>query len=91
MLIPIRLSNKKNKKYDALTPNGKWVSFGDKRYSHYKTSNLIPQNLHIFNEHNDLKRRESYLKRALNIKNKKGQYTWNNPNYPNFYAVHLLW
>jgi hypothetical protein len=90
MSIPIRISHKKNKKYDIFI-NGKWLSFGDKRYEHYKTSDLIPYQLHIYEEHHDLKRRQSYLKRALNIKNKFGQYTKDDINSPNYYAIRLLW
>lgn len=31
----IDLSNRKNKKYKVLTPDDKWVHFGDKRYEDY--------------------------------------------------------
>ena len=47
MNYPIRLSTKKNKKYDIYY-NDHWISFGQKGYEHYKTANLIPQELHAF-------------------------------------------
>ena len=48
--IPIK-SNRKNKKFKVLTPNGKIIHFGDSRYED-------------FTQHKDKKRQENYCKRA---------------------------
>lgn len=82
-------STRKNKKYMVLTPNKKWVHFGDKRFSQYKdtTTLRIYSNL----DHLDKKRRDRYRARASKIKNKKGEYTYKNPEYPNYYAYNFLW
>jgi hypothetical protein len=85
-----RISNKKNKKYDVYF-NDKWISFGDSRYEHYKTSNMIPQNLHIYPEHHDKERRYKYRVRASKIVNRDGQLTYNDKNYGNYWAYHCLW
>ena len=86
----IRLSTRKNKKYDVYY-NGKWISFGDKRYEHYKTSELIPESLHIYREHRDPERRSNYRTRAKGILNKYGELTYKDKNSPNYCAYHLLW
>ena len=85
-----RISNTKNKKYDVYY-NNKWISFGDKRYEHYKTSNEIPKNLHIYPEHHDEERRAQYRARASKIVNNEGQLTYKDKNYANYWAYHLLW
>lgn len=58
--------------------NGKKINFGDRRYED-------------FTIHNDLLRRARYRARASQIRNKKGELTYNNKNYPNYWAYHLLW
>lgn len=88
--MQFRISTRKNKKYDVYY-NGKWISFGDNRYEHYKTSSKIPQELHIYPEHFDLARRYNYRNRAKNIINNSGEYTYLNKNYPNYWAFHYLW
>ena len=51
----IKVSTQKNKKYMVLNPEtGKWVHFGDMRYSDYT-------------KHNDQERRARYIARASNI------------------------
>jgi hypothetical protein len=86
----IRLSTRKNKKYDVYY-NGRWISFGDKRYEHYKTSDLIPELLHVYNEHRDPERRRAYRTRAKGILNKYGELTYKDKNSSNYWAYHLLW
>jgi hypothetical protein len=82
-----RLSRVKNKKYDVWVPTlDKWISFGDKRYAHYKTSSTIPAALHVYAEHRDAKRRDAYRKRAGNIRDASGRLTVNNMETENFYA-----
>jgi hypothetical protein len=85
-----RLSTHKNKKYDVFYM-GKWISFGDKRYEHYKTSDLIPYDLHIYPEHQDEYRRLNYMKRASQIRDKEGNLTYINKLSPNYWSYHLLW
>jgi hypothetical protein len=72
--IKIYLSNKKNKKYMLLSPDNKWVHFGQ-------------IDMQDFTYHNDLLRRENYLKRANGIKGKWRE----NPYSPNNLAINLLW
>lgn len=87
-----RLSNAKYKKYDVWVPSlNKWIGFGDKRYEHYKTSNAIPRSLHVYPEHHDDVRRDSYRRRASKIKDASGHLTYKNKEKANYYAYHYLW
>jgi hypothetical protein len=80
------LSTKKGKKLMVVV-NGKTIHFGDNRYSHYfDKTGLLPKS----GNHLDDKRRLSYLKRAMNIKNKDG-YTLNNPLSANYHTIRQLW
>ena len=90
MNYPIRLSTKKNKKYDVYY-NNRWISFGQKGYEHFKTSDLIPMPLHVYPEHGDLVRRKNYRNRASKITDKYGNLTYKNKNSANFWAYTLLW
>lgn len=65
----------------------KKVGFGHKDYQHFKDKLGHYSNL----DHNDPERRKKYLSRAKGIKNKKGELTWKNKNYANYYAVKFLW
>lgn len=86
------LDNRKYRAYVELN-NGEilTIDFGDSRYEHYRTSRKIPKHLHIYKEHHNLTRRNNYLTRATAIKNKKGELTYSNPRYANFYSVNYLW
>jgi len=85
--IHFELSEKPSKKLKAYH-NGKWIYFGDPRYNHfYDLTELLPINMN----HYDLNRRSLYRKRSRNIKNKYGEFTFNNPNYANYYSYHYLW
>ena len=84
------LSERKNKKY-KVWHNNKWIHFGDKRYEHYKTSDRIPQELHIYPEHHDKRRRELYRKRASEIRNKYHELTYIKEDSPNYYSYFYLW
>jgi len=87
-----RISHHKNKKYDVyLEDINKWIPFGDERYDHYKTSNKIPKDLHIYYEHGDKTRQDNYRKRASKITDKYGNYTYLNPHSPNYWSYHYLW
>ena len=67
------------------------MPFGDVRYEHYKTSNKLPKELHIYPEHHDKYRRKRYRQRASQIKDKFGHLTFNNPHSPNYYSYYYLW
>ena len=71
-------SKRKNNKYVVKLPSGKNLHFGSSQHSDY----LI---------HKDNERKEKYLSRAMKIKNKKGELTYENPKSANFWSVNLLW
>ena len=89
MDIIFKKSTRKNKKYMVRTPSGKLIHFGQLGYQHYK--DITPLKLYSNLNHLDKKRRDRYRARASKIKNKQGELTYNNPEYPNFYAYHFLW
>jgi len=80
-------SEKKNKKLKVFY-NNNWIHFGDDRYKHFfdKTTLLNPDLNHF-----DPIRRQKYLNRALNIRDKEGNLTAYEKNSPNYYAVNYLW
>jgi hypothetical protein len=57
--IEIRISTRKNKKYDVYKNHKFLVSFGDKRYAQY--NDKLGAYSHL--DHKDNKRRENYYKR----------------------------
>ena len=71
-------SSRKNNKYMVKLPGGKKVHFGSPKYPD-------------FTIHKDKERRDKYLSRAMKIKNKKGELTYNNPESSNYWSVNLLW
>ena len=71
-------SKRKNNKYVVKLSSGKNLHFGSSQHSDY----LI---------HKDNERKEKYLSRAMKIKNKKGELTYENPESANFWSVNLLW
>ena len=71
-------SKRKNNKYVVTLPTGKNLHFGSSQYPDF----LI---------HNDKERRDKYLSRAMKIKNKKGELTYENPESANYWSVNLLW
>ena len=71
-------SKRKNNKYVVKLPSGKNLHFGSSQYPDF----LI---------HKDNERKEKYLSRAMKIKNKKGELTYENPESANFWSVNLLW
>lgn len=81
------ISDKPNKKLMTIV-NDKKIYFGDSKYQHFRDkTGLLPMEL----SHFDNARRNRYIKRATNIKDKNGNYTYLNPESPNFHAVHILW
>ena len=71
-------SRRKNNKYVVKLPSGKNLHFGSSQYPDF----LI---------HKDNERKEKYLSRAMKIKNKKGELTYENPESANFWSINLLW
>ena len=57
-----------------------------KRLIHFGDSSMED-----FTQHNDEKRRKSYLARAKGIKNKNGNLTYLDKNSANYYSVRYLW
>lgn len=76
----IKKSTVKNKKYDAFFVNKengkiKKLSFGDKRYMHYRDSTPLKIYKHL--DHNDRKRRMNFKKRhSENINKGKYNSAW---------------
>jgi hypothetical protein len=88
--MPIfKKSTRKNKKYSVISPSGKTIHFGSASMEQYKDSTGL--GLYSDKDHNDEKRRKSYLARAKGIKNKKGELTWKDPESANYYSVRYLW
>ena len=87
-------SNVRGKKYsvevfDPKTSNNKLINFGDSNMAQYHDSTGL--NLYSYKNHEDKKRRESYLKRAKGIRDKNGNLTYLNPNSANYYSINYLW
>lgn len=76
----IKVSTRKNKKYDVFKDDKYITSFGDKRYQHYKDLIGYYKNL----DHNDTKRRDNYRSRHKNDK-------INDPDYAGYWAYNYLW
>ena len=87
--MDFKKSTRKGKKYMIVAPNGKTIHFGSLSNEHYKDT--TPLKLYTYLDHNDEKRRASYLARAKGIKNKKGELTWKNKNSANYYSINFLW
>ena len=88
MVLEFRKSTHKNKKY-MVYYNNKWIHFGDTRYEHFKDA--TPVKLYSNLDHNDIKRRELYLKRAKGIRDVDGKLTYKDKNSPNYYSIKYLW
>lgn len=76
----IKISDRKNKKYDILDETGKYIlSFGDDRYQQFHDS--TPIGFYIPNDHNDEKRKNLYYARHGTTTDKNtakywAQYLW---------------
>ena len=84
----IKVSNRGNYKYMVMTPMGKLIHWGDKRYEQYFDSALGKYS-HL--NHGDKARRAAYKARHKKIKLKDGTYAYMNPEQPSFYSLHFLW
>ena len=79
-------STKKGKKLMVMV-NGKTIHFGDASMQHFKDRTGIWKS----KDHNDPKRRKSYLSRSGGIKRKDGTLTKDDPTSPNYHSRRILW
>lgn len=87
--MPIfKKSERKDKKYKVFY-NGNWIHFGHRKMQQYRDSTGLGLYSHL--DHLDKRRRDNYRARAKGIKNDKGEYTYKNPNYANYYSYWFLW
>ena len=87
--MQFKKSTRDGKKYMVVAPNGKTIHFGDIKSEQYRDTTGLGLYTHL--NHNDEKRRKSYLARAKGIKNGKGELTWKDKNSANYYSVKYLW
>ena len=87
--MDFKKSTRKGKKYMVVAPNGKTIHFGSLSNEHYKDTTGLGLYTHL--NHNDEKRRKSYLARAKGIKDKNGNLTWKDKNSANCFSVRFLW
>ena len=86
--MQFKKSTRKGKKYMVVV-DGKTIHFGDSSMHQFKDSTGLGLYTHL--NHNDEKRRASYLARAKGIKNRQGELTWKDKNSANYYSVKYLW
>ena len=67
--------------------NGKTIHFGSRKMQHYKDKTGIWSS----KNHEDDKRRKSYLARAKGIKKGDGSLAYKDPTSANYHAVKILW
>jgi hypothetical protein len=80
--------SEKPKKKLKVEINGKFIHFGQLPYEHFfDKTGLLDKALN----HGDDLRRKRYLQRSIPIRDKEGNYTVNDKNSPNYWAVRVLW
>ena len=84
----LKKSTRPGKKYMVVV-NGKTIHFGSLSNEQYKDTTGLGLYTHL--NHNDEKRRASYLARAKGIKNGQGRLTWQDKNSANYFSVKYLW
>ena len=67
--------------------NNKIIHFGSRDMEHFKDKTGIWSEL----DHNDNKRRKSYLSRSAGIKKKNGDLTKNDIRSANYHSRNILW
>ena len=87
--MDFKKSTRKGKKYMVVAPNGKTIHFGSLSNEQYRDTTGLGLYTHL--NHNDEKRRASYLARAKGIKNGQGRLTWKDKNSANYFSVKFLW
>jgi len=88
-MVKFEKSNRKDKKYSVITPEGKKIHFGNKKYEHFKDTTGL--GLYRKLNHNDKKRQKNYCNRSGGIKNKQGLLTKNDKESANYYSRMYLW
>jgi hypothetical protein len=78
-----------NYKYKVILPSGKSVSFGDKRYQHFKDQ--TPLKLYSHLDHLDPKRRASYRARHGAMVDKNGKRYVDKKYSAAWFSYHYLW
>lgn len=78
-MYEIRVSTRKNKKYDVYKNDKYLLSFGDLRYQHFRDITPLKAFAHL--DHNDKKRRDNFRKRFQKHdhwdEDKSMFYSWN--------------
>jgi hypothetical protein len=82
-------STKDFKKYMVVTPKGRTVHFGDKRYQHYRDT--TGKGLYSHLDHNNPKRRQLYRIRHRAIKTKEGRPAYKDKEQSSYYSYNYLW
>ena len=77
LMVKVKQSNGKEKT----------IHFGSSKMEHFKDKTGIWKS----KDHNDAKRRKSYLSRSGGIKKKDGSLTKNDPTSPNYHSRRVLW
>jgi len=81
------------KKYTAVLPGGRRVSFGHKSYQQYRDA--VPRRLGggLWTKlnHNDRRRRAAYRRRAAGMRCKDGQRCIDRKFSPAWFSYHFLW
>lgn len=88
-MVEFKKSTRKNKKYMAKTPSGKWVHFGDTRHKQYRDVTGLGLYSHL--DHRDPKRRVAYRKRHGAIKLKSGKLAVLDPETSAYFSWRYLW
>lgn len=84
---------KGNYKYTAILPSGKRVSFGDRRYGHFKDRVPKSQGGGLWSrlDHGDAARRANYQQRHGGIITKNGRRAVTVKYSPAWFSYHYLW
>lgn len=82
-----------NKKYTAILPDGRHVSFGHRDYQHYKDQvpKALGGGLWKYKDHLDPKRRKNYRTRHGALRCKDGRRCIDKKYTPAWFAYYLLW
>ena len=88
-MVEFKKSTRKNKKYMAKSPSGRWIHFGHTGYQQYRDVTGLGLYSHL--DHNDPKRRVAYRKRHGAIKLKSGKLAVLDPETSAYYSYRFLW
>lgn len=65
------------------------INFGDRNMQQFKDKTKLKRYSYL--DHNDIYRRNLFLKRAMGIRDGNGKLTYNDPNSSNYYSINYLW